>query len=98
MASLLGAKMLSHYGLLQHSIVLQTDIPIAGDNDPWSVLPRVFSTFDFDFPYLGLNTTHISLSKKLVHVQIKRGRIGVSNHSRCFEIGVYGSREYDVKP
>ena len=49
-------------------------------------------------PYLGLNTTHISWSKKLVHAQIKRGRIVVSNHYRWFEIRVYGSREYDAKP
>ena len=61
--------------------------------------PAFFSTVNFDWPlYLGLNTTHISWSKKLAHPQSKRGRIKLANHYRWFGIRVHGSREYDVKP
>ena len=51
-------------------------------------LTRVFSTFHFDLPPLRTEYHTHFLEVRNEHAQSKRGKIGVSIHYRCFEIGM----------
>ena len=65
------------------------DWSTGGDNDLWSVLPCDFYALWFWLApnYLGLNITHMSWSKKLVHAQIKRGRMGLPTTIDVLRLG-----------